>query len=218
MSTTIIHDFIPYVPPKKPPVLPVIEDGDNGDYIQIVGDELQYNPVTNELPSVTSSDNGKLLGVTSGAWGKVDAPTELPDVTGSDNGKFLGVVKDGSTYKWDKVDNPYKPSTVSSPVGFLTLTLSTLAVSLNNASETKPKILAALGSGDSCFMKVILSNSIELGCVCCLGQTTMVGGQASYTWLLTRFNSVNNTLTQYFISSDYSATTWECKKIETVYS
>lgn len=85
MSTVIIHDFVPYVPPA---FIPTPTEEDNGKYVGVSEGVYDLSYV-DALPSVTSSDNGKFLGVKYAEWDKVDSP--IPSLTSSDNGKFLGI-------------------------------------------------------------------------------------------------------------------------------
>lgn len=103
MSTTIIHDFVPYVPPKPPATLPQPENTDIGKYLGVDSNvDLIYTSVENELPTPTSSDNGKFVGISSSKYTIVNAPTELPSVTSSDNGDVLTVVEGA----WTKAEAP----------------------------------------------------------------------------------------------------------------
>lgn len=74
MSTVIIHDFVPYIPPA---FIPTPTEEDNGKYVG-VSDGVYDLSYVDALPIVTSSDNGKFLGVKSSKWDKVASPMPTP--------------------------------------------------------------------------------------------------------------------------------------------
>lgn len=76
MSTTIIHDFVPYIPPA---FIPIPTEDDNGKYVG-VSEGVYDLSFVDALPSVTDADNGKFLSVKNANWNKVSNPVPTPIV------------------------------------------------------------------------------------------------------------------------------------------
>lgn len=147
MAVVIIHDFIPYVPPKPPATLPQPEETDIGKYLNVDSNvDLVYSSVENELPTPTADDNGKFVGVDDAKYKIVDAPTELPSVSSSDNGKFLGV----SSGKWQKVSSPVSP--------LKTITILPGSVTQFPSGVTRPGLLTMKPS-DNIVLKLMTDNN-----------------------------------------------------------